>query len=464
MSRRPGAYGIVRRDGTVLLVWDQADEQWYFPGGGIESGESPEEALAREVTEETGFRLLSCTSLVEADQPTAKGVTKACHFFLAEVDDRDPGPAEHEVEWVDLVEAAGRMEEASRVALALAAPSFVTTGVDDLPAPDLPARPVDHRQAVADTGVFHRIEVVDRRSGADSSRPAGRIGASSGGDGVRVVAANLQRGRHLDAWGDLLAEVDADVVLLSEVDRGMARSGNRHVARELAERLGAGFAFAVEFVELSLGGEEERAALPAGAHNAFGVHGGAILSRVGLERPAAVRLEFDGAWYPEDGPEPRIGGRLAVVATVGGLVAVAPHLESHGGPSGRARQVADLLDLVEPYAAGRPVIVGGDLNTHTMDLSGREEVGGALTPERFRDPVDHEPLFAAAAQRGYEWGAANPAGPTHRTPRGPGNLNLDWFLTRGLAATGPALVPAVDADGLAISDHDLLAVTVTPRN
>ncbi len=106
MSTRPGAYGVVRRDGLVLLVWDQEDEQWYFPGGGIEAGESPEEALAREVREETGFRLLSCTPLVYAEQPTAKGVTKECHFFLAEVDDAEPGPAEHEAAWVPLPRGA----------------------------------------------------------------------------------------------------------------------------------------------------------------------------------------------------------------------------------------------------------------------------------------------------------------------------------------------------------------------
>ena len=382
MTTRPGAYGVVRRDGRVLLVWDQADEQWYFPGGGIEAGESPEEALAREVTEETGFRLLACTPLVYAEQPTAKGVTKQCHFFLAEVDDTDSGPAEHEVEWVPLHEAPGRMEEASRIALTLATPSWVTAVVDDLSDPVLPEPGADHRQAVADAGCFHVLEV----SGADSLRPAQPIGAISGG--LRVVAANLERGRRLEEWVDLLTRAEADVVLISEADGGMARSGNRYVARELADRLGMQFAFAVEFVELTLGGEEEQALLPPDAVNEFGVHGGAILSRLPLERPAAVRFEFDGAWYGPDSLEDRVGGRCAVVATVGDVVVVAPHLESHGGPSGRARQMADLLDLVEPYAAGRPVVVGGDLNTHTMDLSGHDdgEVGGEPDPRALPGP------------------------------------------------------------------------------
>jgi len=472
VSTRAGAYGVVRRQGSVLLVWDQEDEQWYFPGGGIEAGESPEEALAREVTEETGFRLLACTPLVYAEQPTAKGVTKQCHFFLADVDDSDPGPAEHAVEWVPLPEAPGRMEEASRTALTLATPSWVTTAVDDVCAPVLPEPGADHRQAVADSGCFAVVEVGASPSGVSWSRPGGPTDAMSGG--VRIVAANLERGRRLEEWADLLTRAEADVVLISEADGGMARSGNRYVARELADRLGMQFAFAVEFVELSLGGEEEQALLSPGAINEFGVHGGAVLSRLPMERPAAVRFEFDGAWYGPDSLEDRVGGRCAVVATVGDLVVVAPHLESHGGPSGRARQMADLLDLVEPYADGRPVVIGGDLNTHTLDLrgveandgqqatAGGERLGGELTPERFRDPVDREPLFTEAAERGFDWSTANTDAPTHRLAHGRGDLNLDWFLTRGVTATEPEVIPALGADGTPLSDHDLIAVTVTP--
>lgn len=450
MTRRPGAYGIVRRAGRVLLVWDQQDEAWYFPGGGIEAGETAAEALAREVNEETGYRLKWCEPLVTADQPTAAGVTKACEFFLADVDDTDPGPAEHDHEWVSVGEAAARMEEASRLALLVATPSVVTATVDRLPDPVMPDPqvPVDHRQAVVDAGVFHYIEVA--APPVPSPAPAR----------LRVVAANLERGRRLDEWARLLDAADADVVLCSEVDDGMARSGNGAVARDLAAALGMGYVAAVEFVELSLGGDEERAVLAPDAVNARGLHGGAVLSRYPLDRPAAVRFEFDGGWHGPASPEPRVGGRLAVLATVGDLVVVAPHLESHGSPSGRARQLADLLDLVEPYAAGRPVVVGGDLNTHTLDLSGGGEGHGPLTPERFRHPVDHEPLFAEAAARGYGWDDADAGEPTHRTPGGRGDLRLDWFLTRGLTATDPEVIPALAADGTPLSDHEVIAVTV----
>jgi endonuclease/exonuclease/phosphatase family metal-dependent hydrolase len=342
-------------------------------------------------------------------------------------------------------------------------PSLVTATVDDLADPVLPVPGTPHRQAVAEAGCFDVVEV-----GGVATEPVDRP--------LRIVAANLERGRRLDDWEALLRSSGADVVLISEADGGMARSGNRYVARELADRLGMSFAFAVEFLELGLGSPAERAKLGPDARNDFGAHGGAILSRVGLDRPAAVRFELDGGWYDVDGPEPRVGGRCAVVATVGEVVVVAPHLESHGGPRGRAKQVADLLDLVEGYAGGRPVVVGGDLNTHTLDLAGSEArdgqdatadgEGDVFSDERFVRPFAWEQLFAEAAARGYQWDAANPDEPTHRTEDrgGPvrGRLNLDWFLTRGVTASDPEVIPVLAADGSALSDHDLIAVTVAP--
>ena len=53
--------GVVRRDGQVMLCQRRPEVhnglKWEFPGGKIEPGESPEEALARELREELGIEV-----------------------------------------------------------------------------------------------------------------------------------------------------------------------------------------------------------------------------------------------------------------------------------------------------------------------------------------------------------------------------------------------------------------------
>jgi 8-oxo-dGTP diphosphatase len=54
------AAGLIVRDGEVLIGQRRPDQpmalKWEFPGGKIEAGEGPEEALARELDEELGIR------------------------------------------------------------------------------------------------------------------------------------------------------------------------------------------------------------------------------------------------------------------------------------------------------------------------------------------------------------------------------------------------------------------------
>ncbi|MGD0457858.1 MAG: NUDIX hydrolase [Terriglobia bacterium] len=47
--------GVVFRDGTLLFVKEPADGTWSLPGGWADVGESPSEAVVREVFEESGY-------------------------------------------------------------------------------------------------------------------------------------------------------------------------------------------------------------------------------------------------------------------------------------------------------------------------------------------------------------------------------------------------------------------------
>ena len=55
VHRRPSARAIIERDGKVLVMHSRKFNYYKFPGGGIEQGETPEQALVREVREESGY-------------------------------------------------------------------------------------------------------------------------------------------------------------------------------------------------------------------------------------------------------------------------------------------------------------------------------------------------------------------------------------------------------------------------
>jgi arylformamidase len=103
---RPAAYAAVRDpDGRVALV--QEDGHWYLPGGGIEEGETPEQALAREVQEECGCGVELGEVLGEALEfvETRSGQRHEIHarFYSASFVG-DPG-----VHWVTSAEARERV-------------------------------------------------------------------------------------------------------------------------------------------------------------------------------------------------------------------------------------------------------------------------------------------------------------------------------------------------------------------
>ncbi len=98
--RRPGAYGLILKGRRVLLAINESPgEEVVFPGGGIDPGESPIQALHREVMEETGWRIavkgrLGFYHRHVYMQEYGYAAHKVCHIYLCKAGRQVAEPTE----------------------------------------------------------------------------------------------------------------------------------------------------------------------------------------------------------------------------------------------------------------------------------------------------------------------------------------------------------------------------------
>ena len=96
---RVGVFGVIIQDGKVLLGLRRDSDWWNLPGGGMELGETVDEALRREVLEETGLQVqvgrlvgvyskpqkqevvLTFLCQIEGGQLTETEETRECRYF-----------------------------------------------------------------------------------------------------------------------------------------------------------------------------------------------------------------------------------------------------------------------------------------------------------------------------------------------------------------------------------------------
>lgn len=273
---------------------------------------------------------------------------------------------------------------------------------------------------------------------------------------LSIVAWNMERCLYPVESAARLSDVAPHVVLLSEMDHGMARTGQRHTTAEMAQALGMAYAFGVEFFELDLGGPIERA-LCQDDFNARGWHGNAIMSAVPFDAVTLIRLDDYGHWFTPDygaNPhEPRIGGRMALAAIVptqcGPICVVSVHLESNAGAAHREAQFDRLMDAIDGFAPDMPVVIGGDLNTGIRLPAGCD----------WRD----ETLFGAAEARGYDWSLTaqgTTTRPSTLTPKPDGVYKLDWLGGRGVRPVSQQVLSSLSEEGHPLSDHDAVQAVV----
>ncbi len=287
----------------------------------------------------------------------------------------------------------------------------------------------------------------------------------------RVASYNIERGLRLDAIIDQWRQPPAhlnDVILISEADQGMARSGNRHITRDFGTALGYSWAYAVEFLELTKGNRRERRAL---GENQIGYIGNAILSRYPLSNLQVVRLPcfFD---YSQR-TMARTGSRMALIGDlrIGSslITVVSVHLESDSSPQERLTQMEDLLKAVRSRDRGQPIIIAGDMNTTGLDIN--QPVRSILSRPWLvlRSPAIKaleriEPMFAILNREGYNYQDCNLDRYTLRD-RGY-RAHLDWFFIKNLRQEqiqNPAIYHTFENRNR-FSDHLPIAIEIALNN
>lgn len=115
---RPGpalrfvAAALIVRDGEVLIGQRRADQPmallWEFPGGKIEPGESPQQALARELKEELGIEAVVGAAVTRIRHNYRHGGAVDLQFFVVrEFTGELDNQIYEQIRWVKLQELGG---------------------------------------------------------------------------------------------------------------------------------------------------------------------------------------------------------------------------------------------------------------------------------------------------------------------------------------------------------------------
>ena len=345
--------------------------------------------------------------------------------------------------------------------------------------------------------------VVVQSAGFSPSPPRKQAEACT----LNALAWNIERGNRFEGIIDALKTHEElnnkDVYLLTELDYGMARSGNRFVAQEIADELKLNYAFAPVYVALQKGSGVES---EMDGENTRSIHGLAMFSPWPMSNVHALPLPNgkDKMW----GKEKRLGYLRALFADIehpsGTFRAVTIHLDAHCSRAHRVGQMKIILDHLDALPK-MPTLIGGDWNTTGFNSqSGTRAIFGyfrrvAMGPKNVA--LNHLPyperyfekrLFNELESRAFKfrdlnnighgtlhyhiesiekntnlrdwvpewcfpfifWAAGRVGGIVH--------TRLDWFAARGLTiapGTQPKTIgDLIEDENIPLSDHDAISV------
>jgi endonuclease/exonuclease/phosphatase family metal-dependent hydrolase len=239
---------------------------------------------------------------------------------------------------------------------------------------------------------------------------------------LKIMSWNIFRGTELDDIEKVLRRLNADVLILQEVDMFCRRTGNRNVAHELGRSLRMNWVAAGEFQEIG----EASNGIPA-------LTGQAVLSRYPIVESSVIVFRHQDWFRWRFNPvQPRRGGRIALKVRTAGLRVYNTHIESGGGDGLRKQQLDEILaEVVKVDRTAEPTVIAGDFNN---------------------PPPARSTMFTGLRDAGF----VSAFGPNPNTRTSDGNsYPIDWIFTKHLSTEG-----AYVANPERASDHYPLVATV----
>ncbi len=242
------------------------------------------------------------------------------------------------------------------------------------------------------------------------------IETSTPKDVIRILTWNIERGKKLEETiafiksSEILSQTD--IFLAIETDNGMGRSGNKNIAKELAEALGMNYCFAPSYIVLGKGAQGET---NHNEKNTLALHGTSILSKYKILEAHHVPVPPVKEVFHST--EKRLGCKSGITAKIAignkTIALGAIHIDL----SSSAQQRADQLEaIINKLPEADTHLVGGDWNTSTFNLKSMplllRQVLYKLVTIGFKRSVDHymtpdkkfeKPLFEMLKNRGFDY-------------------------------------------------------------
>jgi ADP-ribose pyrophosphatase YjhB (NUDIX family) len=130
--------GVVFQDGKILLVQERSDGMWTLPGGWADVGDSPADAVIREIREESSFQTRATKLLALLDRNRHRHPPDLHHiykvFIRCEIIGGSPTTS-HEIQGVGFFAA----DEIPELSLMRSVPAQIARMFEHYRQPDLPA-------------------------------------------------------------------------------------------------------------------------------------------------------------------------------------------------------------------------------------------------------------------------------------------------------------------------------------